>query len=330
MISLDDRVPFYPFHYKTIDYDGLYPPANLDLSEAIQNYSKYRVEQENWMLSRFIISSTKLEELKEYKNLFYTNPPFTFSVIGGKTNTTIEFKKNLDSVITAVNNFSVSIGKDLVRTECLELKVPVLEDILFVLNNITDSISKYTLETPLEIYLEFSLSQKHNQDLKLILSHLKDYNFNNRNPKIKFIGYKVRTGGIEAKDFPSIDKLASVILECNNYGVLLKATAGLHHPIRHYAQSVQTHMYGFINVIGASILTSIHKLDFDTIYEILSEEEPANFKFTDQKFIWRDYEATKEQIEFSRIKSFSSFGSCSFDEPLTDLESLGLLKRSEG
>ena len=166
--------------------------------------------------------------------------------------------------------------------------------------------------------------------MKLILSHLKDYNFNNRNPKIKFIGYKVRTGGIEAKDFPSIDKLASVILECNNYGVLLKATAGLHHPIRHYAQSVQTHMHGFINVIGASILTSIHKLDFDTIYEILSEEEPANFKFTDQKFIWRDYEATKEQIEFSRIKSFSSFGSCSFDEPLTDLESLGLLKRSEG
>ena len=171
------------------------------------------------------------------------------------------------------------------------------------------------------------MSQKHNEDLKLILRHIKEFNFNNKNKKIKFIGYKVRTGGIESKDFPSLDKLSSIILECNNHGIQLKATAGLHHPIRHYDISVQTHMYGFINVISACVLTSVYKLDFKTIYDILQDEDPLNFKFTDQKFSWKNYEVTKEQIEFSRIKSFISFGSCSFDDPRADLASLGLLQR---
>ena len=297
------------------------------LKEAIKNYATYRDQSENWMLSKFVIPSSKLQELEPYTEIFTKNPPFCFSVLGGTAASTNEFKRILDTVLTNITNFEAAVGKELVSIEALELKVPVLRDILFILNIISDTIDKYDTEIGLEIYLEFNLSQKHNEDLKLILRHIKEFNFNNKNKKIKFIGYKVRTGGVEAKDFPSIDKLASIVFECNNYGVQLKATAGLHHPIRRYDITVQTHMYGFINVIGACILSSIHKLKFDTIYEILQDEEPLNFKFTDQKFSWRDYEATKEQIEFSRLKSFISFGSCSFDEPREDLKSLGLLKR---
>ena len=320
---------FYPFHYKTVDYAGLFPPAELPLDEAINNYAIFRLDPDSWMLSRFVIPSSKLSELEFFKNLFQSNPPFPFTVLGKKTNSTNEFKKNLDLVISQITAFESSVGNNLVSIESLELRVPILQDILFVLNMITDAINKYETEKVLEIYLEFELSQKHNDDLRLILRHIKEYNFDNKNKKIKFIGYKVRTGGVDAKEFPSIDKLASIIFECNNFGVQLKATAGLHHPIRHYNNGVQTHMYGFINVIGACILASLHKLDFNTIYDILQDENPEDFRFSDQKFIWQKYEATKEQIEFSRIKSFISFGSCSFDEPLTDLLTLGLLQKEE-
>lgn len=316
----------YPFQYKVIDYAGLFPPASLPLDEAITNYSKYRCEPERWMLSKFVIPSTKLKDLEPFKDLFNNEPPFAFSILGSTTQSTNDFKKDLDLLFTNIINFKKSVGNDLVSIEALELKVPVLQDILFVLNIITDAISKYDTDIGLEIYLEFNLTQKHNEDLKLILRNIKEYNFNNKNNKIKFIGYKVRTGGVEAKAFPTVDKLASIIYECINSGVQLKATAGLHHPIRHYNNSVSTHMYGFINVIAACILTTIHKLDFKTIYDILQDEDSLNFKFTDQKFSWRNYDATKEQIEFSRIKSFISFGSCSFDEPLEDLTSLGLLQ----
>lgn len=318
---------FYPFHYKTIDYAGLFPPAELSFDEAIKNYAKYRVDTtDSWMLSRFIIPYKKLSELVNYKSMLMENPPFAFSVLGGITDTTNEFKKDLDLLLFSIDNIVSTIGNKNISVESLELKIPILQDILFILNIISDALSKFDTKVPLEIYLEFNLSQKHNDDLKLILRHIKDFNFNNKNPKIKFIGYKVRTGGLEPKAFPSVDKLASVIFECSNFGVQLKATAGLHHPIRHYNSSVQTHMYGFINVIGACVLTAIHKLNFDTICDILIDEEPANFKFTDQKFIWGKFEASKEQIEFSRSKSFIAFGSCSFDEPRDDLESLGLYK----
>jgi hypothetical protein len=317
---------FYPFHYKVLDYAGLYPPASLQLNQAISNYSQYKNHPENWMLSRFIISGTKLKELIDFKDLFFNNPPFTFSIVGGQTNTTNEFKKDLDLVISNILDIETRIGPELISIECLELKVPVLQDTLFVLNIISDALLRFECKNPLEIFLEFNLSHKHNEDLKLILRHIKEFNFNNKNKKIKFVGYKVRTGGIEAKQFPSIDKLASIIFECNNFNVLLKATAGLHHPIRRYDNIVQTHMYGFINVISASIFSSLFKIDFKTIYDILQDEDPKNFSFSDQKLKWRHLEATKEQIEFSRIKSFYSFGSCSFDEPITDLQSLGLLQ----
>ena len=316
----------YPFLYKTIDYAGLFPPAALPLDESIHNYAKYRLEPENWMLSRFVIPSSKLYEVENFIDLFHSNPPFKFSVLGKQTNNTNEFKKDLDLVISQIISFESHIGKDFVSIDSLELKVPILQDILFILNIISDAINKYETKTALEIFLEFNLSQKHSDDLKLILRHIKEFNFNNKNKKIKFVGYKVRTGGLEAKDFPSIDKLSSIIFECNNFGVQIKATAGLHHPIRRYDNSVQTHMYGFINVISACVLASIHELDFTTIYEILQDENPENFKFSDQKFTWQKYEVTKEQIEFSRIKSFSSFGSCSFDDPRFDLQTLGLFQ----
>ena len=180
---MSSSTPFYPFHYKTIDYAGLFPPASLSLDKAIENYAKYRLEPESWMLSRFVIPSTKLNDLHPFKHLFSSNPPFQFSILGGAKDSTTEFKRNLDAVITDIKTFETAIGKDIISIEALELKVPVLQDILFVLNIISDAISKYDTEVPLEIYLEFNLSQKHNDDLKLILRDIKDLNFNNKNKK---------------------------------------------------------------------------------------------------------------------------------------------------
>ena len=69
----------------------------------------------------------------------------------------------------------------------------------------------------------------------------------------------------------------------------MKATAGLHHPIRRHDESVQTKMHGFLNVFGAGVLALSHGLDQDQIQAIIEDEDPANFIFNEADFSWKNF-----------------------------------------
>ncbi len=50
------------FLSKIIDYAGMFPPANLDLKSAFNNYLDYISNSPySWMLAKFIIPASKLE-----------------------------------------------------------------------------------------------------------------------------------------------------------------------------------------------------------------------------------------------------------------------------
>jgi hypothetical protein len=138
-------------------------------------------------------------------------------------------------------------------------------------------------------------------------------------------GFKLRCGGLEAAAFPSPEQVAFAITACRDAGVPLKFTAGLHHPIRHFDNGVQTHMYGFLNVFGAGVLAHARGLDQDQVRQVIEDEDAKDFVFDDAGFRWKDIRATTEEIAAARRSAVISFGSCSFDEPRLDLRALGLL-----
>src|SRR5260370_37580175 len=47
-----------------IDYAGLYPPANLDMHSAVQNYLRYRRSKHAHALGRFIVDVHRIDELR--------------------------------------------------------------------------------------------------------------------------------------------------------------------------------------------------------------------------------------------------------------------------
>ncbi|HTU92442.1 MAG TPA: hypothetical protein VMF69_20340, partial [Gemmataceae bacterium] len=49
-----------------IDYAGLFPSTRLPLDQAIRDYARYRRENDAWMLGRFIIPASRLEDLEPY------------------------------------------------------------------------------------------------------------------------------------------------------------------------------------------------------------------------------------------------------------------------
>ena len=51
-----------------IDYAGLFPPAKLPMDKAVANYAKYLGSPESWMLGRFILPVSRLEEFRTQCN----------------------------------------------------------------------------------------------------------------------------------------------------------------------------------------------------------------------------------------------------------------------
>jgi hypothetical protein len=135
---------------------------------------------------------------------------------------------------------------------------------------------------------------------------------------------KIRTGGITPDAFPAIDDVAEFLRACKAKGVAFKATAGLHHPLRcvkplTYEPNAPTGtMHGFINVFFAAAL-------LDHADEVLAETDPRAFAFADDGVSWRGHRVSTEELIAMRRDFATSFGSCSFEEPIRDLKELGWL-----
>jgi hypothetical protein len=119
---------------------------------------------------------------------------------------------------------------------------------------------------------------------------------------------KIRCGG---EGVPTVGELADFVRGCRSRGLVFKATAGLHH-----AYSTDSGEHGFLNLLAAAV--------FGNEEEALREAAPA-FALDAASFRWRDREALPARLADVRASLFHSVGTCSFFEPVEELERLGIL-----
>jgi len=138
---------------------------------------------------------------------------------------------------------------------------------------------------------------------------------------------KIRTGGVSPEAFPTSTEIVDFIVACRREGVAFKATAGLHHPMRGrvkltYEPDAPTGtMYGFLNVFVAATLVHAGVTE-DIALAALEEREPNAFTFTGDAILWRGKRIDARDIAASRNGFAISFGSCSFREPVDELDAL--------
>lgn len=141
---------------------------------------------------------------------------------------------------------------------------------------------------------------------------------------------KIRTGGLTPDAIPSSGTLARFLSEAAARRIPFKATAGLHHPLRsrhaltYAAGSPQATMHGFLNLFVAAVF-AWNGLGTDALHEILEETSADAFDFQDDQLCWRREALSTAQVRAGRRDFAHSFGSCSFEEPVSDLRELGLL-----
>lgn len=314
------------FTEKLIDYAGLFPPASLDLLQAFHNYVFYLQGEYKWMLAKFIIPAKRLGELTEIMKDMEIKENISLSVLGSGGKDVNEYLSNLKADVAAISNFlSSSPGK--ITVDAFETRLPAdifsgdsINELKELMTNTSAKLHEI-LGKNIPVFYEAGLSSNYEQEIIRTVETIASIN---DNPNSIKCGYKLRTGGVEPSAFPEPEVIAFAIMTCCEFDVPMKCTAGLHHPVRHYNEEVKASMHGFINVFAAGVLAYEGNLDEEELVEILTDEDPYEFIFSEEGIEWNEITISNEKIKAAREKFMISYGSCSFTEPVDDLKTLEL------
>ncbi len=287
-----------------IDYAGLFPPAELTLEPALQNQAAYLRLADRWMLGAFILPIDKFAEARVQLSQFDREHPLQISALGPKTEKAAEFRLALETAAEAIKEFAAA-GKGAVAIEQFEMPLPA--------GPVADSLGAARAilgDRTLRVFWEAPA-----KDAGAAIKALAGSG----------AGFKLRTGGVTPEAFPTRAQIAKALVAAVRHRVPIKFTAGLHHPVRLFHESVGTKMHGFLNVLGAGVLAAEYRWSEKQTQEMLADENPDSFLFEADEFRWREWKISTAKIK-ARRQLVTSLGSCSFDEPREDLRALGLFE----
>lgn len=291
---------------RSIDYAGMFPPCSLELGPALKNQAEYVRSNDSWTLSAFVLPIAKFDEAAQLVSQFDKHHALRVSALGAKTENAKDFLDQLRRAAETIRSFQKQHAD---RASVIQLEMFLPSDVdLAGLREVAATAGDLKLQLFWETPAESA------EETIALLARAKQLSF----------GYKLRTGGVTADAFPSSVQIARALLASTKHHVPIKFTAGLHHPVRQFRDEVKTEMHGFLNVLGAGVLSAEHHWDEAQTIEMLEDQTTRDFEFHDTVFAWREWEVTLDRIK-ARRKFVTSFGSCSFDEPREDLRELNLL-----
>ncbi len=125
---------------------------------------------------------------------------------------------------------------------------------------------------------------------------------------------KFRTGGTEDSAFPTEPELSVWIAAAAQARVPFKATAGLHHAVRHTGPTTGFEHHGYLNLL----LATAQAIAGEPVEPTLAERDPTVLAHL--------FARLDDRVLADARQKFVSYGSCSVLDPLDDLTRLGLIR----
>jgi len=304
-----------------IDYAGLFPPSTLPMDKAVENYARELRGEHERFLSRFICLAPRLDELSKHAAALM---PGTYATSGYREQADDQEPWQISAIITAdleddlehiyrFNERHDNEENGLAMVDAIEMKIAQPADVDDAMETLPAMIGA-AFELPREAIFSgdprgFVAALAGNQATA-----------------------KIRTGGVTSELYPTSEDIARFLHACNKADVPFKATAGLHHPVRsehpltYEDDAPRGVMHGFVNVfIAAAFVRKLKDFDWDTTIKLLEETDPSAFTFENDRVAWRDTSISNDQLAEVRESFATSYGSCSFNEPVEDMQKLGWL-----
>lgn len=292
-----------------IDYAGLFPPAALPMDDAARRFAAYRAGADAWALGRFVVPAGRLGELAAAAEAGAARDERAAAGDRWRLSALVAGDGAADFVRLATFNDeyeSRGTGWSAV-VDAVEAKADGPSQVAAL---------RACLPRDLETFVEVPLGEALDATLEAVAEH--------------GLAAKIRTGGVTPAQFPDAAEVARFLRACARLSLPFKATAGLHHPLRaeypltYEPGSAKGTMFGFLNVFLAAAAARAGAAEPDLV-AMLEERDPASLHVTDDGIGWRGHFFTEAELTAARGRFALSFGSCSFEEPLADLRTLGLL-----
>ncbi len=273
---------------RLIDYAGLFPPAALDLANAIDHYRRFRTSADAWMLGAFVLPARQAAAFQSTTQTTASpdDQPFRWPVSllveaadlppDGLHVVSVEAKTNDPAVVRRLVEQwpTAHVFIELNPTDEREVMWATLRELGAGAKIRTGGITAEAFPSP-ETVASFILRAA-------------DWR----------VPFKATAG--------------------------LHHPIRAVHPLTYAPDSPQGIMHGFLNVFLAAAF-AWHGMAPDNVERVLLEEDVSNFQFTDAGVSWHCQTLPTEAIVAARQSFCRSYGSCSFDEPRADLRALGLL-----
>ena len=328
---LDDMLALSVFLDSLIDYAGLFPPAKLPMVEAVRNHASYLRSARAPFLGRFIVPSARLAEFETaYSQLADDEKSgWRLSLLalpgdwpgqtpGGQLSRS-------EDCVTDPGQTAASNGKSATVPALAPAAATLLAfnqrhpgariDAVEAKASLPAEVAAISAAFPasLEMWIEIPSTA----DPAPLIESI----------KAAGRGAKIRTGGVTLDAFPPAADIARFLAGCHGAGVVCKATAGLHHPLRaeyrltDESDSPSGPMFGFLNVFLAATLIHTGGTAAE-VTALLVDGQAENFSCAPDALGWRRHRFSADQLSSSRRALCRSFGSCSFTEPLDGLQKL--------
>lgn len=287
-----------------VDYAGLFPPAKLGMAEAMANYASYLGGTDAWLLGRFVVPVARLGEFDALSaGLLPSGESSRAWRLAALAGDDVAADSEAALKFNCRHWSGSEIGHAIIDT--IELRVRGY-----------DASARRSIPDFFTVYVE---AESGARGFLEIADALRDSGAR----------AKLRMGGVTADAFPDPDEVIAFVAGCVARDLPFKATAGLHHlirsdyPLTYEAGSSRATMYGYMNVFLAAAALSAGVSNSDA-RRILLESDMETIRFGEEALIWEDVSLSTSDIVRARELA-TSFGSCSFREPVDELRRAGLL-----
>ncbi|WP_041546192.1 MULTISPECIES: hypothetical protein [unclassified Nocardioides] len=273
-----------------VDDAAIFPPGDAPLAEATARHLARRAQPGADLVGTFVVRDTDLPALKA--------TPLALSVVvtggAGQVAGTVALARKLH-----------------VAVEGVELALRDPDDLLGAARRVGAAVDAARAEGQLDDHVPVFVEIPHVGSTASWLAAADEV-------AAQEFRLKFRTGGLDATAFPHAHALARWIDAALDRETPFKCTAGLHHAVRHTgpAESGGFEHHGFLNVLVATRL-AFDGASAEEVVEVLERRDGDGLA------------AEARDLDLAGARRwFTSFGSCSIDEPFEDLVALGLLELS--
>ncbi|WP_265737131.1 MULTISPECIES: hypothetical protein [Actinoalloteichus] len=272
-----------PLLARLVDDAALFPPGSASMPDAVRRHLEARAGGTAGVLGLFLCPASRLSEL--ITELIKAKPirPVALSLV---------IDTGLGGVPKAVS--IVESRSELLALRMVEMPAPSDLDAVWL-----ERVSEFVPEDVIRVIEPRRGGAGWLESVRRVAEH-------GSWPKL-------RCGGQTMEAFPGADQVADFLAVASTTGLPFKATAGMHHAVRHTDEQTGFTHHGFLNLIVATARSLSGK---DVREALLS---------TDAETLVGEAKALGDEAAAAVRSVFASYGSCSLTEPVEDLEQLGLL-----